>query len=547
MKRSTASGCLDLMPICVINNPLLPDGVSSTLYGGMLFRDPEFRRGLKMNRHVVVAGWGQVTQSGPAGGDGLLGPIGLMATASQRAFEMTGSFDAARHLDGLMTVKVMSTYYPSAHRLLAERLGLSPRFSATSPIGGNSPQTLINRAAGMIARGELDSVLVAGAEAYRSRNRDKSDSGNRLFQGFPPDYAEDDIVGATELEARHGMSLPIHGFPLYETALWAASGLCLGDYLKRVGAIWAQFSRVAAGHPNAWTRVPLDAEAIVSPSAENRYIAFPYTKRMNPMVSVDMGAAVLLMAGETADRYDCRRRRAVFFTGGGYAEDRQRFLVQKSDFTTSLPLRTAADKALSRSNLALDDIRCFDLYSCFPASVVIARNVLGLAEDDLRPLTLTGGLGFFGGPGNNYSLHAVVTLADAIADGRMENGMITGLGWFMHKHAAGVYSAEPGGTDLATHDLEDMRNPAVGDPPVAAVDALAGSGTIETYTVVFTRDGIPDHAILYGRTEDGRRFVARNRPGDDDMITALTTACRVGCTVRLAHEAVCGLNRASLV
>jgi len=500
-----------------------------------------------MNRHVVLAGWGQVTQFGPAGGDDLLDPIGLMAAASQRTFEMTGSFDAARHLDGLMTVKVMSTYYPSAHRLLAERLGLSPRFSVTSSIGGNSPQTSINRAAGMIARGELDSVLVAGAEAYRSINREKPDGANRLFQGFPPDYAEDDIVGVTDLEARHGMSLPIHGFPLYETALWAESGLGLADYLKRVGTMWARFSRVAAGHPDAWNRIFLDAEAIVSPTAENRYIAFPYTKRMNPMVNVDQGAAVLLMAEETADRYSRKGKQAVFFAGGGYAEDRQRFLVQKSGFTTSLSLKTAGDRALARSNLAIDDIRCFDLYSCFPASVAIARNMLGLSEDDPRPLTLTGGLGFFGGPGNNYSLHAVATLADAIANGRTENGMITGLGWFMHKHAAGIYSAEPGDTELASHDLEDMRNPAVGDPPVASVDAAAGRGKLETYTVVFTRDGMPGHAILYGRTEGGRRFVACSRPGDDDMITALTTACRVGWIVRLSHDAGRGLNLAWLV
>ena len=60
-----------------------------------------------MNRRVVLAGWGQVTQSGQTNDDDLLDPIGLMAAASQRAFEMTGSSDAVRHLDGLMTVKVM--------------------------------------------------------------------------------------------------------------------------------------------------------------------------------------------------------------------------------------------------------------------------------------------------------------------------------------------------------------------------------------------------------------------------------------------------------
>jgi acetyl-CoA C-acetyltransferase len=458
-----------------------------------------------------------------------------MADASRQAFEMTGSLDVERNLDGLMAVKVMSAYYASADRFLAEKMGLSPRFSMESKIGGSSPQALINKAAGMISRGELDSVLIAGAEAYYPRDKNRDIQGNRLFQGFPPDYLGDDIIGATDSETRHGMTLPIHGFPLYETALWSESGLDLAAYMKKIGTLWASFSQVAATHPNAWTRIPRTAEEISVPSLSNRFIAFPYTKLMNPIITVDLGAAVLLMSEETAGRYARRGSRPVYFLGGGYAEDRQRFIIHKSDFRSSLPMKAAAHKAVIRSNLSLDDIRCFDLYSCFHSAVTIARRMLDLKDDDPRPVTLTGGEGFFGGPGNSYSLHSVATLAEAIASGKTDNGMITGIGWFMHKHSAGVYGAEPTDSDLSHHDLEDESLCLVGAPPVETVDQAEGKGIIETYTVVYARDGTPSYAIIYGKTEKGARFIARDLPGER-VIEALTSRSMVGARVRLRYD-----------
>jgi acetyl-CoA C-acetyltransferase len=488
-----------------------------------------------MIRRVVLAGWGQVTQPKQQTGDNVRDPIGLMVDASRQAFEMTGSFDAERNLGGLMAVKVMSAYYATADRVLAETMGLNPRFSMESKIGGNSPQSLINKAAGMIARGELDSVLIAGAEAYYPRDKSRQIQGSRLFQGFPPDYGGDDIIGATESETRHGMTLPIHGFPLYETALWSESRLDLAAYMKRIGMLWAGFSEVAATHPNAWTRIPRTAEEISVPSPSNRFIAFPYTKLMNPIITVDLGAALVLMAEETARRYARGGSRPVYFLGGGYAEDRQRFIIHKSNFTSCLPLQEAAHKAVRRANLSLDNIRCFDLYSCFHSAVTIARRMLDLQDDDPRPVTLTGGEGFFGGPGNNYSLHSVATLADAIAGGKIDNGMITGIGWFMHKHAAGVYGAHPTDADLSRHDLEDESRCLVGDPPIETVDEASGEGVIETYTVVYSRDGTPSYAIIYGKTDKGSRFIARDLPGEG-MIEALTSQNRVGARVRLRYD-----------
>ncbi|MGD8974368.1 MAG: hypothetical protein PVJ56_13795, partial [Desulfobacterales bacterium] len=193
-----------------------------------------------------------------------------------------------------------------------------------------------------------------------------------------------------------------------------------------------------------------------------------------------------------------------------------------------------------------DEIQCFDVYSCFPCAVSVARRMLELKDNDPRPLTLTGGLGFFGGPGNNYSLHAVATLADAIACEKSDNGLITSLGWFMHKHAAGVYGATPVEADLQYHDLEDEKDYLVGKEPVKIIDKASGKGVIETYTVVYSKDATSSYAVIYGKTDKGLRFIARPHP-DSDVFDALTMQNQVGTPVQLRHDAGRNQNIAELL
>lgn len=498
-----------------------------------------------MKPQVIVAGWGQVTQPKEQVAD-LRDPLGLMAAAAEKAGEVTGTRAILHRLDGIMVVRPLSAHYPDAAAQLAERIGAAPRFATVSKIGGNSPQLMVNQAAGMLARGELETVLITGAEAYYPRTGKPPSSGNALFQGLPEDYNGDDTLGSTTVEQRHGIAQPLHGFPLFETALWAASGLPRHAYLQKIGKLWAEFSAVAARHPNAWTTVARSTAEISTPTLANRFIALPYTKYMNPLVTVDQGAAIILTTGEKVARCTRPGKRPVYFRGGGYAEDRQRFLIEKTDFVSSPPLKAAVAKALGRSSLTIDEIDCFDLYSCFPCAVTIAKRMLALTDDDPRPLTLTGGLGFFGGPGNNYSLHAIATLAETIATGKKENGLITSLGWFLHKHAAGVYSAVPAASDLSTHDLTDRDDYLAGVEPVSIIDQASGPGRIETYTVKFSREGQPETAVIYGRIESGLRFVAQAEPGRD-VLALLVTENQVGREVRLRYDDRQDINLAELV
>ncbi|MBU0972441.1 MAG: hypothetical protein KKC20_17460 [Proteobacteria bacterium] len=492
-----------------------------------------------MKRDVVVAGWGQVTQPKQLA-EPAKDPMGLMVQASRNAALKLTDPNGLVHVDGIMVVRSLSTHYGAPAAQLAEGLGASPRFMHVSKIGGNSPQTLVNKAAAMIARNELDSILVVGAEAYVPRPGTHGTCPSKqmestLLQGIPDDYTGEDAFGSTRLETLHGIEHPMQGFPLFETALWAASGLDLSAYLHKVASMWADFSKVAASHPNAWCRHARTAEEILTQGPANRPIAFPYTKFMNSFVTVDQGAAILLMSEEYAGKYRDKTLEPVYFLGGGYAQDRQRFMIEKSDFTASPPLEAAVKKALNRSGLNLSDMDCFDLYSCFPSAVSIAKKMMHIREGDPRPLTLTGGLGFFGGPGNNYNLHAIATLAEMIARGEKRTGLVTALGWFMHKHAAGIYSSIPPKKSLETMDLEDRATRLAGDPPVEIDNGATGKGFIETYTIVYGRNLSPAYAVLYGKTVRGRRFIAQSLP-DPEIFGQLSSRSMVGESVFLRFD-----------
>lgn len=485
-----------------------------------------------MERNVVITGWGQITQPKKLT-DPALDLISLMAHASLKAAEVNSSPDIFSSIQGIMVVKPGSHHYNSPDKLLAGRLNVVPKLSFTSGIGGNTPQTLINRAAGMIARNEIDSILIAGAECYVQRSSQNKSIKSALFDNILENYKGDDIVGSTPLENQHGIEHPLQGFPLFETALWAESGKSLNNHLKKVGKMWSEFSRVASQNPYAWSKNFRSPMEIITPGPLNRPIAFPYTKYMNSFVTVDQAAAIIIMDEDTATKHQIsNNRQTVYFTGGGYARDSQRFLIEKTDFTSSRPLEAAVGKALERSCLTMDNIQSFDLYSCFPCAVSIAKKMLKISDDDPRSLTQTGGLGFFGGPGNNYSLHAVATLAEKISRGETENGLITALSWFLHKHAAGVYSSKPVPGAIKNYDILDKSKPLVGDMPVAVKVQCSNTGIIETYTIIYNKNHQPEYAVIYGKTEDKYRFIAQteNHP---DIFKQLSENCCVGQRVKI--------------
>lgn len=56
---------------------------------------------------------------------------------------------------------------------------------------------------------------------------------------------------------------------------------------------------------------------------------------------------------------------------------------------------------------------------------------------------MTGGLPFFGGPGNNRSMRAIATMVSLLRARPGGYGLVTANGGLLSRHATGIYSTTP--------------------------------------------------------------------------------------------------------
>jgi len=135
----------------------------------------------------------------------------------------------------------------------------------------------------------------------------------------------------------------------------------------------------------------------------------------------------------------------VFPLAGADAHDHYHF-TERDRLDRSPAVRAASFAALDAAGIGLDDVARFDLYSCFPSAVQITMGSLGLvgpAGGDARPLTVTGGLGFAGGPANNYPTHAIARMVEELRADPGSIGLVHAIGWYATKHSVGLYSTTP--------------------------------------------------------------------------------------------------------
>ena len=392
-------------------------------------------------------------------------------------------------------------------------------------------------------------VLVTGAEAMYTRASSRRDPGkpaltwaHQSTEGTPePTMFGVDRPGATDLEASRGVMLPVHAYPLFENALRGAHGWTLAEHAAHIGSLWSRFSQVAATNPNAWIRSPRTAEEIATPSPDNRMVSFPYPKLCTANMQVDQGAGYIVCSVEAARAAGVPEDRWVFPLSGADANDHW-FISHRPELHRSPAIRLAGRAALELAHVAVDDLGPIDLYSCFPCVVQIAAQELGLRIDDpARPLTLTGGLTFGGGPGNNYASHGIAQAVGALRAEPGTVGMVTALGWYATKHSIGLYASRPpahqGHDGFAWRDVQAD----VDALPQCRVDSEAtGPVRVETYTVAFDRDGNPERGIVACRTPDDSR--AWGNIGDADTLAALCAEEGIGRKGTLAAEGVLTLD-----
>ena len=496
-------------------------------------------------RTPVLIGVGQVVRHWDgADAETAPSPQSLNLEAAHAALADSGAAEAvAGSIDVLVVVRtnadsLAGTKHPHGRcanppATLAADLGLNVRRAVHSTVGGDQPQALVNEFAQAVFAGEARTVLLSGAEAAAAvktaaRARIRLDWSRSVDAGM-----EDRGLGKrllSEYEIANGLGMPTQTYPAFENALRVRLGHGPQAHLDMMSELWAAFSEVAAQNPYSQFPVARSAEFLKTPSKENYKVAEPYLKWHVAQDAVNLSAAVILTSVEEAQRLGVDPAKWVYLHG--YAQAVDRYITERADLSRSQAMELVLNQALRTSGRSLADISLADLYSCFPCAVLIAAEAIGLDWRKTVP-TVTGGLPFFGGPGNNYSMHAIATMAERLRAAPDAYGLVLANGGFLSKEAAGVYSARPR-EDWTPVSCAEIQA-AIDATPAVPLASESGQATIETCTVTYRR-GAPDRGYVIARTAGGERILARARTGHRTTLAALASADPIGKTVRIAHE-----------
>ncbi len=459
-------------------------------------------------RQPVIVG---VAQSTWRGGDAP-SPIEMCAEVVGAAARDAGAGERLlRRAGTLAVVDIASRRWNDPAALVAARLGIAPPETIRSTLGGDTPQVLVSHVASRIAGGELDVAIVCGAEALATVARAQREQRELPWEPVDEDAAPGRVLGsdrapATAEETAANLIAPIVMYPLFENALWALEGTTAAEHRARLGALWAGFSRVAAGNPHAWSPQARTAAEIATPAPDNRLVTLPYTKLLNSNIQTDQAAALILCSDAVARELGIARDRWVYPHAAGHADDHW-FVSEREDLHSSPAIRFAARAALAGAGAAIEDIAHLDIYSCFPSAVQIACRELGIDPfAETRPLTVTGGLTFAGGPGNNYVTHAIATLVERLREDPGALGLSTAVGWYLTKHAVGVYGAREPRTPFSAAHVQDQVDAT---PRRGSGAGVAGAATAEAVSIVYSREGEPTVGALTALLPDGRRAIAK--------------------------------------
>jgi len=461
-------------------------------------------------RVPVLIGVGEICDRPAIEVEGL-DAIQLMQAALAGAERDVGAAVLDR-LDWLGVEDEISFPMDAPHEALAATLAHRPRHLAkTSEASGDGPLQLINDAANLIGRGEIQLGAAVGGEALRTAaKRAQAD----IAAGREPprsSVAEVATAMARPLARQYGLLTPIDVYPLYENATRAAWGQTFAEAQGETGEIWSRFSEVAAANPFAWMRKSMTPEQVVTATADNRIVSFPYTKLMVANASVNMGAAVIVASLAMARELGVPDDRLVYLAPGAAAHESEDFLMRDS-YARSASLETTIHAALDRASLHADELDLVELYSCFPCVPKMARRVLDWPPG--RPASVYGGLTFGGGPIGNCMMHAVARMVVKLRDGGTHGLIVANGGYATHSHSM-VLSKRPAPDGAYPQDYSVQADAdARRGPAPALLDDYSGEGRIETFTIPFDRSGEARFATVIARAPEGARFLA-HVPGED--------------------------------
>ena len=500
----------------------MPAGSTPIIVGVGQFTNPVDASGYQpLSAVEVAAGAARAALSDACATSALEPSVDLIATT--RTFE-----DTTPHLS---TPFGKTNNFP---RSIAKRVGVEPQVAIWEVAGGNTPQHLVTEMCDRIANDQASVVLLAGGEAV-STVRDLMARNETIdWSETLDEQVEDRGVGMESLVddalTKHGVVTAPALYGLLENARRAKRKYGRAEYAQEMAELFAPFTMVAASNPNSSSDRSYSPRELVEVGESNRLISDPYPRLLVARDQVNMGAALLLTSVDRAIELGIPEKKWIYLNG--CASLRERMLLERADMGASPAAGLASEAALEAAGIEISDVSYLDLYSCFPISVSAVTDALGLHASDRRRLTVTGGLPYFGGPGSNYSMHAIASMVECIRADAGSYGFVGANGGILTKYSVGIYSSQhsdwqPLETSSLQAQIDSLPKPTV----VAQAD---GEAEIETYTLNFARSGEASSAVVVGRLKaSGARFVAVNEDGDLGTLIAMQEADPLGRLIKV--------------
>ncbi|MYL99736.1 acetyl-CoA acetyltransferase [Novosphingobium sp. FGD1] len=473
-----------------------------------------------MTEEIVIVGIGEIKDR-PADPSLGLDPLDLMAAAARKAEADSGA-SLLPDIDAIEVIHQITWRYEDTARRLCERLKLRPRRAAYHPGGGESPLRVLHDAALRIARGESRTALVCGAEA-RSTLQKARKAGVELpwpekARIMEHPWRVEEML--CPMARAHGVAQPTFIYPLFENAASHSFGLTPAEAQSESAKLWSQYSAIAASNPYAWLQRSVSPEEISTVTAMNPLVAWPYPRLMVANPTVNLGAAVVVMAKSAAIAAGIAPAKMIHIMGGAASKEPEDYL-KRDCYHASPSQQVVLEAAQSLNGKPFNHL---ELYSCFPCVPKMARRSLGLDEN--TAFTVTGGLTFFGGPFNDYMLHATCAMVRRLREAT-GTGLLYGQGDFVTKHHALVLGSQPAFIPALWQEyrMDEKADAARGAVP-RLINLYKGRATIETFTVIYGRESKVDRGIVILRTPEGHRTMARVPASDARTIARLTDLLR---------------------
>ncbi|KAJ9664521.1 hypothetical protein H2198_000172 [Neophaeococcomyces mojaviensis] len=480
-------------------------------------------------------------------------PLKLMSQAIETAIKDTGLSSSAgaklkSSIDSIDVVRCWTWPYPDLPGSLCDILEIKPKHKHCHPFNsGSTPGLFFDQASRRISLGETKVAVLTGGEALASIKA-------CLAEGKMPPPGWTDVgrsVGdptarqlAKDIGGLHKIGTPMQGYPLFENGFRAHSGKTIQENIDESAKLYELFAAIASKNPKAWFFGNSEtADSIKRVTERNRMICFPYPLLMNAMNLVNISGAVLLTSAEYAAELEIPNSKWIYALGGAGTRDSPNFW-ERPNFYSSPSISMSLDAAIKVSGLSRDEIDLHDFYSCFPIVPKIASHHLGLPiVDPTRPVTLLGGLTFFGGAGNNYSMHSIIEIARALRARKGRNGLVLANGGIMTYQHVVVMSTQPR-RDGSPYPERPPLPEVITDIPIPTIETKAdGEAIVETYTVDYNRSGMPVRGYIVGRIKcNGHRFLANH--GDENTLKQLcsTRTEPIGRSGWVRNERLSGRN-----